>query len=109
MRKGWVRALHRTRPEPGDHNKQPWPEAGVLGRPPRGGRFRPVAPLGGSHAEKAPLGGGHMGKAPPGPWWLIVVKLSLTTLQLLLFSDVLTNSGLVQPHWAHTITGRPEV
>jgi hypothetical protein len=38
-------------------NKDPRPEAEVLGWPPRGGRFRPVAPF----------GGGDVGKAPSGP------------------------------------------
>ena len=36
-------------------NNQPRPEDVVLGRPPRGGRFRVVAPLGGVEVGKAPL------------------------------------------------------
>src|SRR5262245_60016234 len=66
-------------------NQAPRPEAEVSGRPPRGGRFRPVAPL----------GGGHVGKAPSGPSWLFEVELPLSTLQLLLFPDVLPHSGLI--------------
>ncbi len=64
-------------------NEAPRPEAEVSGRPPRGGRFRAVAPL----------GGGHVGKAPLGPTWLLEVELSLTTLQLLLLADVLDAPG----------------
>ena len=37
-------------------NNQPRPEDVVLGRPPRGGHFRMVAPLGGVEIGKAPLG-----------------------------------------------------
>src|SRR6185312_14070659 len=97
MHAGSLEALRVTRPEAvaSWRNKQPRPEAGVLGRPPRGGRSRRVAPLGGGHAGNAPLGSMDVGKAPLGPWWSIEVKLALTTLQLLLFSDVLTDSGLV--------------
>src|SRR5512133_2366558 len=80
-------------------NEAPRPEAEVSGWPPRGGRFRTVAPC----------GGGHVGKAPLGPTWSVEVELSLTTLQLLLLADVLTYSELVQAHRAHAITGRPEV
>src|SRR3954469_13780505 len=37
-------------------NKQPRPEDVVLGKPPRGGHFRVVAPVGGVGVGKAPLG-----------------------------------------------------
>src|SRR6187551_1695621 len=47
---------------PEKRNKQPRPEDVVLGGPPRGGRFRVVAPV----------GGGGVGKAPPGP--LVVTR-----------------------------------
>ncbi len=80
-------------------NEAPRPEAEVSGGPPRGGRFRAVAPL----------GGGHVGKAPLGPTWLLEVELSLTTLQLLLLADVLTHPGLVQAHRADAGSRRPEV
>jgi hypothetical protein len=87
---------------PGDMrflNEAPRPEAEVSGRPPRGGRFRAVAPRGGVHVGKAPL----------GPTRLLEVELSLTTLQLLLLADVLTHPGLVQAHRADTVARRPEV
>src|SRR5512140_2992162 len=67
----------------GNHNKQPRPEAEVLGRPPRGGRLRGVAPF----------GGGDVGKAPPGPQRLLEVELALSTLPLLLLTDVLPHAA----------------
>src|SRR5512135_3110744 len=80
-------------------NKDPRPEAVVLGRPPRGGRFRAVAPSGGED----------MGKAPTGPQRLLEVEFTLTTLQLLLLADVPPHPGLVQAHRADAIPRRPEM
>src|SRR4051812_10717044 len=74
------------------------PEAVVLGWPPRGGRFRTVAPF----------GGGGVAKAPSGPQPLVEVELTLTTLQLLLLADVLPHPGLVQAHRTDAVTRRPE-
>ncbi len=40
-------------------NNQPRPEAVVLGRPPRGGRLREVAPVGGVELERSKLSPRH--------------------------------------------------
>src|SRR5262249_22122673 len=80
-------------------NQDPRPEAVVLRRPPRGGRFRAVAPL----------GGGDVGKAPSGPQRLLEVELTLTALQLLLLEDVLPHPVLIEAHRANAVPRRPEV
>src|SRR5271165_4500530 len=46
----WVHAQHGFQ---AGHNNQPRPEAVVLGRPPRGGRLREVAPVGGVELEQS--------------------------------------------------------
>jgi hypothetical protein len=46
-------------------NNQPRPEAGVLGRPPRGGRLRGVAPFGGGKISRSsPTWGAASGRSP---------------------------------------------
>jgi hypothetical protein len=67
-------------------NNQPRPEDVVLGRPPRGGHFRVVAPVGGVA----------VGRPLWGRYRLLKVQLPLTILQLLLVADVLPHTGLIE-------------
>ena len=69
----WLTTGQAKTPTPADPpasaalvNEAPRPEAEVSGRPPRGGRFRPVAPFGGGHAGKAPGGPATWGRPPRG-------------------------------------------
>ena len=70
----WDGTLDPTKPPDIPGNKQPRPKDVVLGRPPRGGHFRVVAPVGGVRVGKAPLGPlvvtrspTHLGDSPVPP------------------------------------------
>jgi hypothetical protein len=79
-------------------NKDPRPEAVVLGRPLRGAISAWEPPLAAEGREDS-----------AGVQAVLEVLLTLTVLPLLLLADVLPHAGLIQPHPADAGSRRPEV